>query len=178
MLNKQLFPLLLIAVCLSSCLTVRQIERNCDKFYAICVTDETETTEIRDTVWIEKRDTVIEYKVEKETVTDTVFLAQDGGFIYSDTSMLFTGLARSEAFIYRNKLYHFLESGDTILNIRLNNAITERNRLREELSTKVQTVTVKEDTPFGKFAKRWFIGTIIVIVLGILGYILKLKLKF
>lgn len=156
--------ILLIAFCLTSCLTVKQIERNCDQFAKICLT-ETDVTEIHDTTWIEKRDTIVEYVLKRDTISNTVFLPSIERSISSDTSYLTTGLASSVAFIWRSQLFHTLESGDTILNIRLNDAITEQNRLRHELNKKVQTVTIREDTRFGKFCKRWFWGSLVAIFL-------------
>ena len=172
---------LLAFVGLNSCLTVRQIERNCDQFAKICLTTETETTiTIHDTAWIEKRDTVVLYELVRETTTDTVFVRSDGGLLSSDTSTLATGLAYSTAFVYDSRLFHTLESGDTILNIRLNDAITERNQLRKEIrdSQITNTVTVKEDTGFGKFAKKWFFGTVILIIIELLLLFFKIRSRF
>lgn len=162
MIHKGIF--LFTFLLLSSCLTIKQIERNCDQFAKICLT-ETDVTEIHDTTWIEKRDTIVEYVLKRDTISNMVFLPSIERSISSDTSYLTTGLASSVAFIWRSQLFHTLESGDTILNIRLNNAMTEITHLRRELNKKVQTVTVKENTPFGKFAVKWFIGSLILIIL-------------
>lgn len=159
----------------NSCLTVRQIERNCDQFAKICITSESETIIIHDTTWIERRDTIVQVELKRDTVFKTIPVRSNGTYISSDTSYLWTGLARSEAFIWRSQLFHTLESGDTILNIRLNNAITERNRLREELSEKVRTVEVRRDTQFGKFAKKWFLGTVIIIIIGVVLLFFKIR---
>ena len=176
----RLLPFVCASVIFTSCLTVRQIERNCDSFYAICVTEETNTvTTIHDTAWIEKRDTVVSYYLVRDTVQNTVFLPSVERSLSSDTSILSTGLARSKAFIYNSRLFHYLESGDTILNIRLNNAITENNRLRKVITdvNTINSVTVLKDTPFGNFCKKWFFGTIIIIS-GILVVILLKKKIF
>ena len=176
---RKILLFFLILASLTSCLTVKQIERNCDKFGKICLTS-VETTEIRDTVWVLKRDTIVEYVLQRDTITNTVYLPEfhfENPF-YSDTSRLSVGLAYSEAFIARSRLYHFLESGDTILNIRLNDAITERNHLRQELNKKVQTVTVRKDTQFGKFCKKWFFGSLVIILLGIVVVLLRIRKIF
>ena len=176
--RKIICILYLFPVLFSSCLTVQKIEKNCDKFAQICITDNAETTEISDTIWITKRDTIIDYQMEKEIVTDTVFIRSNGTYLNSDTSYLTTGLASSEAFIWRSRLFHTLESGDTILNIRLNNALTEINHLRTELTEKTATVKIREDTTFGKFTKKWFIGSLIAIFICISGYLLKKRKVF
>jgi len=168
---------LLAFVGLNSCLTVRQIERNCDQFAKICITSESETITIHDTTWIEKRDTVVQIKLKHDTVSKVSYLPSVARNISSDTSYLTTGLASSTAFIWRSQLFHALESGDSILNIRLNNVITERNLLRKELREKVRTVEVRKDTGFGKFAKRWFFGTVILIIVGIVVLFFKIKSK-
>lgn len=168
MIRSQIIIFLLLLAALQSCLTVRQIERNCDKFAKICLeTTRTDTVIIHDSTTITKRDTIIEFRIERDTVFNAVFLPSIERSLTSDTSRLSTGLAFSEAFIYNSRLYHTLESGDTILNIRLNNALTEITRLKKEIraSETTNTVTVRKDTQFGKFCKRWFFGTLILIVL-------------
>jgi len=169
---------LFVVLFATSCLTVRQIERNCDQFYAICVTQETETTTIHDTAWIERRDTIVNYLIERDTVEKVTYLPSIERSVSSDTSYLTTGLASSTAFIWRSQLFHTLESGDTILNIRLNDALTQVNHLHRELSEKTRTVTVREDTSFGKFCKKWFFGTLILVFLGILVAVLRIKKVF
>ena len=163
---------------LPSCLTVRQIERNCDEFAKICLTTGTETvTTIHDTTFTTKRDTVVMVELKHDTVSKVVFLPQVERSLTSDTSRLSTGLAYSTAYIFNSRLYHFLESGDTILNIRLNNAITENNRLRKVITdvNTVNSVTVLKDTPFGNFCKKWFYVTLIIIVIGIAFIVLRRK---
>ena len=181
MMHKNLLVFAILGLISTSCLTVRQIERNCDQFAKICLTETVETTvTIHDTAWIEKRDTIVEYRLERDTVFNTILLPSIEQSLSSDTSILSTGLALSTAYIYNSHLFHFLESGDTILNIRLNDAITENTRLRKIITDieTTNTVIVKEDTPFGKFCKKWFFGSLILIVVIIVGYILKLKKVF
>ena len=181
MMRKNVIIFAILSLISTSCLTVRQIERNCDQFAKICLETGTETTvTIHDTAWVEKRDTIVEYRLERDTVFEVSYIPAMPLSITSRVSTLETGLASSTAYIANSRLYHFLESGDTILNIRLNDAITEVNRLKKIIrdSQTTNTVTVREDTPFGKFCKKWFFGTIILIIIGISGYILKLKKVF
>ena len=193
--RKNVIIFAILSLISTSCLTVRQIERNCDQFAKICLETGTETTTTTsDSSWTETRDTTVNYEIPLETVSDSIPIKIKPDTtdtdsptdvpkrlsLYTDTSTLRTGLAHSTAYVSDDILYHFLESGDTILNIRLNDAITEVNRLKKIIrdSQTTNTVTVREDTPFGKFCKKWFFGTVILIIIGISGYILKLKKVF
>ncbi len=72
-----------ILVCLlfSSCLTVRKIERNCDKFAQICVTDSKVVVEYRDTIIY--KDRIIEVQLPKDTVkiVDTLYIEDNKCFL-------------------------------------------------------------------------------------------------
>ena len=57
---------ILICLLLTSCLTVKRIERNCDKFSQVCVTDSKTVIEYRDTVIY--KDRIIKVKLPKDTV--------------------------------------------------------------------------------------------------------------
>lgn len=74
---KKILILLTIIVLSTSCLTVKRIEKNCDKFAKICVTDSKTVIEYRDTtIYIDR---IIKVPLPKDTVrlTDTVRIIND-----------------------------------------------------------------------------------------------------
>lgn len=148
----------------SSCLTVRRIERNCDKFAKVCLTE-------KDTIIITKevetiyRDTIVEYRIKKDTIYQEVPVYIRQGLMNSDLSYLETGLARSTAQVISGDLRHFLASGDTVLQIRLDSALKEVSILSTRLELHRDIVTVKENSPFAKLAIKWLWISLFVIVI-------------
>ena len=78
---KKLISLFLLIMIFNSCLTVKQIERNCDKFAQICITEVLKETVYRDTT-IYRTDT-IRITLPKDTVTivDTVKIIEGRAFL-------------------------------------------------------------------------------------------------
>ena len=169
---KYLIPLLIL---LSSCMTVKRIEKNCDLFQKICLTE-------KDTVFITKeieviyRDTIVKYFIKRDTVhwTTPVYIRQ--GLMNSDLSFLETGLAKSTAQVKSGILKHFLQSGDTTLQLQLDNALRDIRVLNTRLEKKQRTITVKENSSFAIFALKWFWISFFVILILTLIAVFKNKL--
>ena len=118
-----------ILICLLSvsCMTVKRIERNCDKFEKICTTGNVDTVEINNSTVVFLRDTTINFYFPRDTVyLETpvdIPIKVDKGLINSKQSYLKAGYAWSTAQVESGVLKHYLESGDTIIQIRLDNAL-------------------------------------------------------
>jgi hypothetical protein len=69
--KKLIFALLCMAW-FSSCLTVKKIEKNCDKFAKVCVTNTSTVTEYRDTTFFIKDTVYWKLPADTVTITDTV----------------------------------------------------------------------------------------------------------
>lgn len=78
---KRALNLLILLMLFSSCLTVRQIEKNCDKFAKICITETVTETVYRDTT-IYRTDT-LEITLPKDTVRlrDTLTIVKGMAFL-------------------------------------------------------------------------------------------------
>jgi len=166
---------------LTSCLTVRKIERNCEKFEKVCVTEtETQTdTIIKTKTVIEYRDTTIYVKVPGKTVIKKVPVYIKEGIVESDLSVLVTPLARSTAQVVGSKLNHELIQVDTTLRIKLENAL-KREKILEKQNTILKekyVVTIQKNKPFAKFAVKWFIGSVILIIVFLTVAFFKYKNK-
>lgn len=69
--------IILASVFFTSCLTVKRIEKNCDKFAKVCVTEKVTKIEYRDTTIY--KDRIIKVKLPNDTIriTDTVRVIND-----------------------------------------------------------------------------------------------------
>ena len=72
---------ILICILLTSCLTVKRIERNCDKFSRVCITDSRKVIEYRDTIIY--KDRIIKVQLPKDTVkiVDTLYIENNKCFL-------------------------------------------------------------------------------------------------
>lgn len=167
--------IILVSLLSVSCLTVKRISKNCDKFAAVCVTDvKTEVRIVTNTITeIEYRDTIIYKYLPGKVVEKIVTVYVNNGIIESDLSVLVTPLARSTAQVINSRLEHYLTQNDTTLQFELDNANKTIRILNTEKweTKKQQTVTVKENSNFANFAIKVFWGLIIIVVLGI-GYLI------
>jgi len=166
--------IILICLLLTSCMTVKRIEKNCDLFEKICLTDSKDTVFITKETETTYRDTVVDYQIKRDTIfkeTPIIFFKKE--MINSPISHLEVGLAKSDAWIESNILKHFLQSGDTILQIKLNDALRNIKVLHTRLEKKQSIITIKENTKFAGFAIKWFMGSLIIIALGLTILILK-----
>ena len=178
---KQIAVLILICLLSVSCMTVKRIEKNCDQFEQICTTGNTDTVRIETTVTEYLRDTTINFYFPRDTVyLETPMNKIPGvkkGLINSKLSYLEAGLAWSTAQVEQGVLKHYLESGDTLLRIQVKDGLKTIETLRTELKSSHQVVTVKENTKFAKFTIKWFIGSLVIIILVLGWLVLKKKAK-
>lgn len=173
--------IILIGFLSVSCLTVKRIEKNCDKFAAVCVTDvKKEVRIVTNTVTeIEYRDTIIYKYLPGKVVEKRIPVYIENGIVESDLSVLVTPLARSTAQVVGSRLEHYLTQNDTTLQLELERALkTIRIQNTEKWKTiNENTVTVTENSPFAKACIRVCFGLLVVIVIGIVYLIVKNKSK-
>lgn len=132
---------------LSSCLTVRKIERNCDKFAQICVTEKETVTVYRDTT-IYLRDTIRVPLPFRDTVkiTDTVRIVNNLAWLPPVRKRF--GIIGVDASVQRSILnVNAYLTDSTILHAR-RDTITLEKVIKEEAVT--QTVTVRHVPKFYK----------------------------
>jgi len=174
---------ILVVLLSMSCMTVKRIERNCDKFEQICTTGSVDTVRIETHTETILQDTVIDFYFPRDTVYLETPLKRipgrrvEWGLINSKLSYLEAGLAWSTAEVESGVLKHYLESGDTILQIQIDNGLKTIETLRTELKSSTKYIPIKENTPFAKFCIKVFWVVVIIVVLGIGFLILKYKAK-
>ena len=173
--------IILIALLSTSCLTVKRIEKHCSEFAKVCVTEiETKTdTIIKTKTVIRYRDTTLYIEMPGREIIKEVPVYIKEGIVESDLSVLVTPLARSNAQVVNSKLSHELIQVDTLILIKLQDAlqtITIQEKQIETLKEKY-VVTVKENKPLAKFTIKWFIESVILIVVGIFILFLKYQSK-
>lgn len=170
--------IILISLLSVSCLTVKRIERNCDKFAKICeVPVKKEVKIIRD-VHIETiyRDTIIYVKVPGKTVKKKVPVYINKGVTNSGRSVLSVPFATGWAQVVNSKLIHELTQTDTILRVKLENALKHSKILEKEnkILKEKSVTTIVENT---KWAKLCIKVVWVVIILGIGFLVIKYKHK-
>jgi len=175
--------ILLILICLFSvsCMTVKRIERNCDQFEQICTTGNTDTVRIENTVVVTERDTVINFYFPR----DTVYLETpvnvppkvNRGLINSKVSYLEAGMAWSTAQVEQGVLKHYIESGDTILRIQVDNGVKMIKTLRTELKVSKSYIPIKENSNWANLCIKIVWGLLVVIILVLGWLVLKYKSK-
>jgi len=178
---KNLLLILLISVLSASCLTVKKIEKNCDLFAAVCVTEKETDTVIRiiEKTEIEYRDTIIYVKVPGKTVIKEVPVYIENGIVNSDQSYLTAPFSFSTAQVINSRLMHELVQTDTTLRIKLENALKVVKTLEKQnkILKEKYVVTVKENKPFAKFTIKWFIGSAVLIIMLLTLAFFKYKNK-
>ena len=172
-----------ILICLLSvsCMTVERIGRNCDKFEKICTTGSVDTVRIENTIVITERDTIVNFYFPRDTAYIEVPVRipprVNKGLVNSKLSYLEAVYAWSTAEVEQSILKHYLESGDTVIRIQLKDALKTIKTLRTELKASSRTVTIKENTKFAMFTIKWFIGSIFIIVIGLVILFFRYKNK-
>ena len=163
-----LFTLAIFTLILSGCITK---EKCFNRFPPQTIETVTTTIEIKETF----KDTIIYQTLPGEIVTlvDTVIQEKDGR-INSKISHLETSLAWSTAQIRNNLLHHELHQKDTTLEINLQNAIREIERLEKELTEKTKVVEVpRKLTWWQKFRLRFANIAFISLTIAVGYYTLK-----
>jgi hypothetical protein len=167
--------IVLIIILFPSCLTVRMIERNCDKFIAICeIEQETiykETVRI-DTIW-DKRDSIIYIPIKGDTVikTNTVYIKD--GLANSDTLFAAVQFAEARAWVKDSNLNLTLEQLEQLWEYE----IELRDRTIRELTEQLkQTKVVIKKTKWQQALEVWYLYLIIILlILWIIDSIIKNK---
>jgi len=157
-------------------MTVKRIQNNCDKFALVCLTDSYRDTEI------EYRDTVIyvDIPVEVKLPPDTAEIEVTipcPEFINISPVTVEKGLVGATARVIDNRLIVRAYLTDSLYVTRLQDSIRILNAVKQTVVTETNTITVKEDTMFGKFTKRWFWGSVLIIIGGIAFLVLKTYFK-
>lgn len=192
------FTLLKIAVMLligawffAACMTTNRIEKNCDKFELICVTETTtekETTTETTTETTYGDTTVIVYIPEKKVRDKIPVRIEDEKkkpipvkkkFVNSALSVLTVPFAKSYAQVVNSRLEHELIQIDTLLLIEMKNALKDRKTLEAKIISlkQVKIVPIKENTRLAVFAIKWLWFSFSIIIILILSVIFKNRLS-
>jgi len=173
--------IILITLLSVSCLTVKRIEKNCEKFEKVCVTEiETKTdTIIKTKTVIRYRDTTIYIEMPGREIIKEVPVYIKAKLANSELSVLKVPYARSYARVINSKLKHELIQTDTILLFRLKNALQDKKVLETQIISlkEKKVVPVKENTKFAGFTIKWFIGSIVLIIVFLTIAFFKYKNK-
>lgn len=156
---KNIIYLLLILV-LSSCMTVKRIQRNCDQFAKICVTETVKETIYRDTT-IFRNDTIM-VSLPKDTVhlTDTVSIVND--LVYLPTIYKQFGIIAADAGVQRSVLSVNAYLTDSAILHPIRDTIYLEKAIRHETVT--NTVPVRYIPKIYQYA-FWIVLTEIIILL-------------
>lgn len=172
------YIIILLAVLLSGCMTVKRVQKNCDLFMAVCEVPIKKEVEIIRDVQIETiyRDTIIYIKVPGKTVIKKVPVYINKGVVNSELSVLNVPFATGFAQVVNSRLEHELTQTDTILRVELENALKHSKILEKEnkILKEKSVTTVIENTKWANFCIKVFW---VVIILGIGFLIIKYKHK-
>lgn len=161
----KLLLILLPTLLLTSCLTVGRIQRNCDKFAALCVTEKETVVEYRDTtIFVDKpievpvphfKDSVrIRDSVQIITVFDTA-TNQEIHYAEMDTTEQTFGLISARAWVTRSKIGMDAWLTDSTFLYNYQDSIKLENGVKDSDTT--QTVTVRYIPKFYRFTFWFFI---------------------
>ena len=187
----KIIAIILISLLSVSCLTVKRIEKNCDKFAAVCITETETNTETKTEIIteIEDRDTSATIHIPEEKVRDKIPVKIEDEnkkpvpvkkeYVNSELSVLKVPFARSTAQVVNSRLVHELVQTDTLLFIKWKNGI--KTIKRQEKVIKVLSekyiVEIEVNSPFAKFTIKWFIGSMVLIILTGGFFIIRFKSK-
>ena len=183
--------IILISLLSVSCMTVKRIEKNCDLFAKICITEtetETDTTTTTKTETTYEDTTAVIYIPEKIVKDEKPVIIVDEKkepvpvkkeSINSELSTLVVPFAISHAQVVNSKLRHELIQTDTLLLFKLENALKTVKTLEKQNAVLKEkyVVTVKENTPFAKLCIKVFWGLLIIVVLAGGFLIIRFKSK-
>lgn len=160
-------PLNLILICifLTSCLTVKRIEKNCDKFAQICVTETVVKTVYRDTTIFVDR--IIKVPLPKDTVrlTDTVRVINDKCYLPMRHKKF--GLVWVSAGVVNSVLNVTAGLTDSTILVPIHDTIFIKDAVSN--TTTDNTVVLPPEKFIPKFYKFTF-WVFIVLISGIVGY--------
>ena len=118
-------------------------------------------------------------KVPGKTVIKEVPVYIENGIVNSDLSILSVPFAISYSQVIDSELKHELVQSDTTLRIKLENALKVVKTLEKQnkILKEKYVVTVKENKPFAKFTIKWFIGSVVLILIFLTLAFFKYKNK-
>ena len=181
--------IILIGLISVSCLTVKRIEKHCDDFAKVCIT-ETETsteTNTETTTEIEYRDTTIIVYISEDKVKDKIPVRIEDEnskpvpvkkeYVNSELSVLKVPFAKSTAQFVNSRLVHELTQTDTLLRVKFENALKYSKTLEKQnrVLKEKYVVTVTENSNFAKLTIKVFWALVIISVFGIGFLIFKYK---
>ena len=172
-------------------MTVKRIERNCDLFADVCITETETSTETNTEIIteIEYRDTTIIVYIPEEKVKDKIPVRIEDEnkkpipvkkeYVNSALSVLIVPYAKSFAQVINSRLSHELIQTDTLLLFKLENALktVKRQEKHIKILSEKYLVEIEVNSPFANFAIKVFFGLLVVIVIGIAYLIFKNRIK-
>lgn len=160
---KRLLFLILSAILFSSCLTVKQIERNCDKFAKICTTPQKTVIEYRDTT-IYVNDTVY-FNLPPDTVKLVQYVTVTGNNANLQPVKRKKGLIWMEASIKNNWLTVNAGLTDSTILIPHRDTVFLNDALQTTTQTNTITIEKKYIPKFYKFTFWFFTAAVSVFVI-------------
>lgn len=173
---KKILILITIALLSSSCLTVKRIQRNCDKFAAVCVTQSEKETEViyRDSIVFLDRPVPVKLPPDTVEIIDTIPCNE---LINIPLKRVEKGLVGATAEVSDNILNVSAYLTDSLYIAELKDSIRILNAVKQTTVKEKEYIPVREDTRFGKFAKKWFWGSVVILLL-VAGYVgIRIYLK-
>ena len=165
---KKLISLFLLIMIFNSCLTVKQIERNCDKFAQICITEVLKETVYRDTT-IYRTDTIkVQLPTDTVRITDTVKIIK--GMAFLPTIHKEFGIIGVDAGVHYSILKVSAYLTDSTILVPIRDTITLEKVIKEQSS--VSTIEVKYIPSFYKFTFYMFF-MVSIILIGMFIYFIK-----
>ena len=178
---KNLLLILLISVLSASCMTIKRVKKNCDIFMAVCeVPVKVETEILTNTVTeIEYRDTSFLYPIPERIVKEKKPVTVVQKKVNSELSILSVPFAISYAQVIDSELSHELIQSDTLILIKLQNALKVVKTQEKQIETLKEkyVVTLYENKPFAKFTIKWFIGSVVLLLIFLTLAFFKYKNK-
>ncbi len=183
--------IILIGLISVSCLTVKRIEKHCDDFAKVCITETETSTETNTEIIteIEYRDTTIIVYISEDKVKDKIPVRIEDEnkkpvpvkkeYVNSELSVLKVPFAKSTAQVVNSRLVHKLTQTDTLLLFKFENAIKVVKRQEKQIKvlSEKYIVEIEVNSPFAKFTIKWFIGSMVLIILTGGFFIIRFKSK-
>ncbi len=165
--------LLACIVTLTSCMTVKRIEQNCDKFAKICVAEKVKETIYRDTTIFRSDTVLVPLPADSVKITDTIRVVKN--IAYLPTVRKKAGIIGVDAGVNNSIIRINAYLTDSTILYKHQDTIFIRNAIREEKVS--STVPVKFIPSFYRFTFWVFIFEIVaLIVFFSVKYLLVKKL--
>ena len=165
--KNKLIYLILITVLSTSCLTVKRIERNCDKFAKVCITESVTKIVYRDTIIF--KDRIVKIKLPSDTVriTDTITIINNRGYLperYKEFGVIWASASvRNSVLSVRAGLI------DSTILVPIKDTIRIKDAITNQTTENTATVIKKHIPKFFWFTFWYFIVTLVVLLLFGLG---------